>query len=339
MMGGYVTASIWAWCEWTQQRNTKWMILTGVLAGCAILVKWLTGLLVFGGWGLWILLGKERSELSVWKSIALAALTCLAVFLPWQLYISQAFPAESAVSYAYNVKHILEDLGHPGDNLTHYHYMTTAYSGRWWTYFMLIGGIASFFILKNKRLSIAMLAMFVVVYAFFSFVVATKMPGLTIPVCTIGWCWVAIGLHSCLVQPFTWLFRSTRMLRSVEIGLILGLCPIVAYYTFQPKKIIAERQPDNAERNAQLHNTQIYQTLHQFVTPDQVILNCKDMEDTEVRFWQPNNAYHWYPTEQLVDSMLQVNVKLVAFKDHNNQSLPDYIRLNDRIPKLPGQLK
>jgi 4-amino-4-deoxy-L-arabinose transferase-like glycosyltransferase len=56
----YVTASIWAWVEFLNSGKKRWRILVGVFVGCALLVKWLPGILVFSGWGMWVLLDKER---------------------------------------------------------------------------------------------------------------------------------------------------------------------------------------------------------------------------------------------------------------------------------------
>lgn len=47
----YVTASVWGFLKYNYtQDKLKWSILIGVFVGCAILNKWLTGLLVYGGW-------------------------------------------------------------------------------------------------------------------------------------------------------------------------------------------------------------------------------------------------------------------------------------------------
>lgn len=56
----YVTASIWAWVEYENSQKKYWLILIGLFSGCAILIKWLTGLLVFSGWGLSIIFDKKK---------------------------------------------------------------------------------------------------------------------------------------------------------------------------------------------------------------------------------------------------------------------------------------
>ena len=92
----YLVASIWAWVEYENaapQNKMRYLILIGIFSGSAVLVKWLTGFLVFSGWGLTILLSSERRKslrfyVDILKSFGIALL----VFLPWQIYILYAFP-------------------------------------------------------------------------------------------------------------------------------------------------------------------------------------------------------------------------------------------------------
>ncbi len=54
--GFYICASIWAYAEYTRNPGRFWVVLIGILSGFAILNKWLTGLVVFLGWGFNLLL-------------------------------------------------------------------------------------------------------------------------------------------------------------------------------------------------------------------------------------------------------------------------------------------
>ena len=49
--GFYVLASIWAFAEYYNSNKTYWTLLIGFFAGCAVLNKWLPGLIVYGAWG------------------------------------------------------------------------------------------------------------------------------------------------------------------------------------------------------------------------------------------------------------------------------------------------
>ena len=338
MMGGYVTAGIWAFCKYSEDKRLKWAVIAGVFVGCAVLVKWLTALLVFGGWGIWLITNPEnRNNFKLYKHFAVAVLSCVIVFLPWQIYIRLAFPVESAASYAYNYKHIFEDLGHPGSAWTHLNFMTTAYSGPFFLLMLVLGAVLSLRIKSfNRSLSFAMVSMYVVVYAFFSLIVATKMPGLTFPVSAIGYIWIGTCLQ--FISSNTNRLLSKIPTRFIPIsGSIIMFALIL--HSYRPDKIAKARLYNSPERISKIHNTEIYRQLDKYVTPDEIILNCKSFEDTEVRFWQPNNAYHWYPKQPQVDSLLNLGYKLVAFQDHNDQGLPDYISQNPRIRVINLQLQ
>jgi hypothetical protein len=260
----------------------------------------------------------------------------MVIFLPWQWYIRTAFPIESAASYAYNYKHIFEDLGHPGTALSHFSFMTTLYSGGLFLAFMVLGAFRAFRENMGKSMSLVMLAMFAVVYGFFSFVVATKIAGLTFPVAAIGLIWIAIGVQFLIERSGKW---STKMpsiaANALNTLYLFGL----VLYAFQPSRMANARKPDDPGRNAKLNNTDIYRKLQAYVAPDEIVLNCKAFEDTELRFWQPNNAYDWYPSEERVDSLLNHGYKLAAFKSFNNQILPEYLEQNPSVRIIDLQLK
>jgi 4-amino-4-deoxy-L-arabinose transferase-like glycosyltransferase len=77
----YITASLWAFTKYIGSDHLiKWGLLLGLFVGCAILNKWLTGLLAFGGWGLYMLLEKKlRTDWSKWMHLLCCLFVCLFV--------------------------------------------------------------------------------------------------------------------------------------------------------------------------------------------------------------------------------------------------------------------
>ncbi len=337
MMGGFVTASMWAFSEYTSSPSWKWIFLVGLFSGCAVLVKWLTGMLIFGGWVIFLLTDNEyRFDFSKWKHLAISVLIAFIVFIPWQIYILSTFPAESEVAYAYNVKHLFEDLGHPGSKWFHLNHLNTAYSSWIFVSIMMVGFIYSWKNTTNVRLSISFTGLFVLVYTFFSWIVATKMPGLTFPVAVIGFIWGAIGFH------LLWEYIKNKMIgisMYTERISLLSCLIFVCILVLQPHKIVAERNPQNKERQVQIHNTEIYKKLHEQVSPNEIIFNCIIFEDTEVNFWQPNNAYHAYPDSVTIDRLLIAGYKLSVFTEFQHKKLPDYLLKNHKVKKLNFQLE
>jgi 4-amino-4-deoxy-L-arabinose transferase-like glycosyltransferase len=334
MMGGYITASIWAFCEFTVHKSWKWALLTGVLAGCAILVKWLFGWLVYGIWGLYVLYSRaDRFRYEAYLPMVKSFAVCAAVFLPWQIYIRWAFPAETAATHRNYMKHFTESLGHEDSIWAHLSYMDTAYSGYFLVVLLVVGMLLSWKNTTRRKLTFALTGAFLFVYAFFSILVMTKMRGFTFPVSAIGFTWIAIGAEFLLRQ----LQQRVSLYWRSSLGVVLYFALVL--YAFQPFKMVEGRDPASADREVQIHNTNIYKILHKYVGPDEIILNCKDMEDTELRFWQPNNAYHWCPSESEVNRLLQQGYRLAVFKKHPGQKVPEYILNKPQIKILDLQLE
>jgi len=172
----YVMMSIWAFYEYAQNReNWKWLVLIGLFSGFAILTKWLTGLLVYAGWGMVILYDLIQSRKIEWdiakQLLSSLFITCL-VFVPWQIYTHQVFPDESRHEMAYNTKHVWHAVeGHSGDvffylNKLNFHY------GYGFYILIIAGMILSFKYLKDKAY-ISFLTFIMVPFLFFSLIVQT----------------------------------------------------------------------------------------------------------------------------------------------------------------------
>lgn len=318
----YVTAGLWAMAEYLKTPRRHWAVALGFLVGCAILVKWLTALVVFGGWIVAILLTPAlRGLRRTYWDVGWAALVCGLVAYPWQWYIQRAFPLESAWSYEYNRKHLYEDLSHPGSVWYHLVNWGELYA---WPLLPLFGlGVALAWKRPFSRpLSAAYLAVIAVIYAFFSWV-ATKMPAFpymaSAPIflflgagLDLGWRW----LSNRLSQPFVW----SQVVWTV-------LLAAAGFTLCRPLRIAEERSPQNEARNIELHNTNIYRNLAQWVPTGHFILNCKAFEDTEIMFWSDYNAYHFYPPEPEFKALLEKNIPLAAFQPHPRQVLPAYTQV------------
>lgn len=336
----YVTASIWAFSRYVHNNYSyKWALLIGIFTGAAILVKWLTGFLIFGGWGLYLLLTAEaRSNYKHYLKYIFSLLVASAVFLPWQIYIMNAFPVESAIMYAHNKKHIFEALdGHKGDMLTHLRFLTMAY-GTWFLPFIPIG-IALSLLHKDitKALSMAYIAMVIVIFAFFSIIVATKMPAFPFPVHSIVWIFIALGLVKTVEFVLKQLPIKPKPL--LKASLFLLLFSAFGYYALNPSEIKKHRSVNNEWRNIKIHNAQIYRNLDVSKLENRIILNCNSFEETELMFYKNVNAYNWYPEQKMLDSLLQKGYKFAAFKNHSNYVLPPYISENKDILIIPEVLK
>jgi len=177
----YVCASIWAWIEYentNSYRKKYFLVLVGLFSGCAMLVKWLTGLLVFSGWGLSVTLSNERRKQWVhYKNILLSFFIAIVIFLPWQLYIFHAFPVISKIEFMLNQQHFHKIIErHGGSFLFHFDVMNELYGIGKYLLFLCI--ILLYTALKNKTFKIAIFTFILLTYLFFG-LAATKMLAFT----------------------------------------------------------------------------------------------------------------------------------------------------------------
>jgi 4-amino-4-deoxy-L-arabinose transferase-like glycosyltransferase len=337
----YVTASIWAFTQYLRYNfKLSWTIAIGVFVGCAVLNKWLTGFLIFGGWGLYATFSKDTlSILKKYSHILISALIACIVFVPWQLYIIKTFPLESAYEFEFNRKHIFEVLqGHVGTNLYHIDFLTTAY-GRFLIPFSLLGIFYAFKQIKvDKVLSVAMFIMVVVVYAFFSLIVKTKMPAFVYPVSSIIIVLMASGVFNSLTSVSNLLLKE-NLSQWIKKTILAFLILFLGIYSLKPWEIAKNRSISNALRNAKINNTQIYNSISDEITEKYVIINCKAFEDTEMMFHKNVNAFHWFPEQRVLDSLQNKGYQFAAFKSNNDQNLPEYITNDKRILIIDKQLK
>jgi len=71
--------------------------------------------------------------------------------------------------------------------------------------------------------------------------------------------------------------------------------------------------------------------LNKIVPDNTVVINCKNLEDVELMFWQNVNAYAWCPSEKEITDLLNKGYKIEAFKSHPDFPLPGYVLNESRI--------
>ena len=105
-------------------------------------------------------------------SLAIAVL----VFLPWQIYIFQAFPVESTFEAQWNSRHITEALENQAGPWYYYILQMPLQFGKICASLIPLGLFSLFAFSRNRLLLVALLFCLIVPYAFFSIIVQTRMP-------------------------------------------------------------------------------------------------------------------------------------------------------------------
>jgi 4-amino-4-deoxy-L-arabinose transferase-like glycosyltransferase len=335
----YMGAALWAYTRFfLGGKAWRWAVLTGVFVGCAILVKWLIALLIFGGWGLCILLDAQlRKTTDAYVKFGVALLVAIVLALPWQIYIVLTFPVETAASHLQNWLHVTEVLGgHYGSAMFYierfgYHY------GFVFVPFLFIGIYA---IVRQKvsprPFTMSLLAMVVVIYVFFSLVVTTKMPAFTYYVMPIIIALIAFGLRMTTARLMAYLSVRSKHIAGVVFVLLLMS---VILFSLKGELMVKDRSRWNVERNVKMHNTMIYKNIPSEITDNFIIINCRIFEDIEFMFYRNVVAYHFWPQQHELHILQAMGYRFAAFKSHTRQVLPDYITEDPEILIIDQELR
>ena len=331
----YVTGSIWAYYEYrAQPRWGGWLVLVGVFAGAAVLCKWLTGLVVFAGWGFDALLHlRQRRPLPELGRLFGALAVAVAVLLPWQLYTAQRFPDESTYESTYNARHFTEALeGHDSTWTFHFEMLPFHYGPLLLALMLLGTGLA--LASRNRRNALPVLVLIVVLFSFFT-VAATRMFSYTYVLSPLLLLLAALPLAAAArwlaARPASvrWLLGSVGL-----AGVLLAdLRPwgIAAGHTAESNYGMVEVN----NREQRIQNAQIYTQLAQDVPADYAIFNAPFGQEVEAMFYSGRPVYGGIPSAAVVQELRQKGVHIAIFPKQEGE-MPDYLRTPD-VRVLWGQ--
>jgi 4-amino-4-deoxy-L-arabinose transferase-like glycosyltransferase len=311
----YVLASIWSYFEYINSGKWYWAILSGILSGCAILVKWLAGLLVFSAWVIYLFMGMfkkiERRKLLLFGG---AIVACVAVALPWQLFILKHYPIEAQHEFAYNSKHIREVLeGHEGGNDFYYKKFPEYFGAYVWLFIFPGIFILMFKAVYRNAMSFSSVLYTLIVFVFFSFVAKTKLASYFFVVAPLCLIFISVSIFH--------FFSYFKKHRAVQVFLLL---PIL-YLSFDPLDIVDNRKPSK-ERDKKIQNALVYKSLDKTMPANISVIedpNVNTFENIDVLFYTNRFACYWLLDEKNVEELLEKKAYLAVFKHHD---LPDYIK-------------
>ena len=164
------------------------------------------------------------------------------------------------------------------------------------------------------------------------------MPAFVYPVSSLIIIIISLGIYELLI------FSSNYLIKKDLSKPIIAFAPIVlvaaiGIYSLKPGNIANHRSITNELRNSKISNTKIYKSLKNEIVQNYVVLNCKSFKDINLMFYKDLNAYHWHPENHTLDSLQRMGYKFAAFKNHNNQHLPEYIFNDKKILIIDEQLK
>lgn len=338
----YVCASIWAWFEYQSinqlEVKKKWIyaLLIGVFSGMAVLNKWLTGLLVFLGWGITLIAHKEkRFELKHYSNLILAFMLSLLVFLPWQIYIHSRFPLEANFEREYNSKHVFEVVeGHAGGFWFHFDAMKEIFSIH---QLLVVFSILVFlgFSKIAKTYKVFIISCILGIYILFT-VAVTKMVSFTYCVSPIIYIALAFVLHQILfiipIKKWTSKKLLIKTISSISISTIL-------FFNINPEKIFYRHlhylPHTDYWQTCRLRNTKYFESIKDVNAHQKhVLFKVGEFEDiTAMYFGDFISAYEADPTKDLIDQIISDGYGVAVL---DNCGLPEWMYKDDRLLKISG---
>lgn len=321
----YVTGSIWAWVEYENAAIGKkwfWTVLIGLIAGAAILCKWLVGLLVFAPFGLSVLMNWKTERFFQFAS---AFLVATIVALPWQILTFMWYPAEAALELKYNAIHFNTAVeGHAEELLYHIKNVPLLF-GSWSDWLVLPAAVVLILRTIKRKVSTPFVITGFVVFGFYT-LAETKMQ--SYPMIAALPVYVAIGsLLSALFEPLVkWNLISVRILAACALL-------VVFFIRIEPKQILVSHMSYygyNEYHEELSKNAEFFKSLSEELPENSVLFNVSGRHYVEAMFYTDFPSYEMIPSAHELDQVENASMKSVILDD-GRVEIPVEIRGDSRV--------
>lgn len=276
----YVTLSIWAWICYERRQRTGYLMLIGFFAGCAVLCKWLTGMLVFSGFIFYhLLLVRDLLRWQTIRHAILAGAVAIAIFLPWQLCILHHYPEQARYEYAYNSRHFTQVLeGHRHEALFFFNVMPDYYQG--WQYVLLLSLFVVLLFSRRFPLAASLAFMFAFVYLFFT-LAQTKLQSYVMVVMPVGLLLIA--------APLGWMLRGIwhmRLMRFISAsGLFAGLLVSFIHWPMIRENHLDPYTWQGYTRAYKLQRASIFKPIASRLPSNAVLCSLEQLDNIDAMFY------------------------------------------------------
>jgi 4-amino-4-deoxy-L-arabinose transferase-like glycosyltransferase len=331
----YVTLSFGAWTEYVFRNNSRWWIWVGVFVGCAVLTKWLPGILVFGAWGVWMISNRERFvSRDLWMKFFGACFITILISGSWFLYAHLQWPVESKqalLSYSNHLSDAVE--GHTGPWYFHFKFLYDEYD-LLLILAIVLGFIQSLIVQKDRQRLIYFLIAVLAVYGFYS-LVETRMELFCLPVAPLLLIFAAL--------PLVFLCAKLKThFHFFNVSIYLLLLFMLAYNSMRISRIeqLHTFREENTYRKSRINNASVFQKLAAQKTElnFDVVFNCGGYANGVHAMdvcKEPIIAYDGVPNETIYTDLLAKGV-VMAFYDDGK--LPAYIQKQKQVVFLSDEV-
>lgn len=305
----YVTTSIWAWLKYEKTQQIRYIFLMGIFAGCAILNKWLTGLLVFLGMGIYhLFFVKDFYSKKNWLLLLYSIGSCLLIVLPWQIYILTYYPTEAIFEYQYNSRHFSETLeGHWHEQWFYFNILKNQYK----YLHLLFIPMAIVIFLKRKKDSLSFVLLILVLFVYLFFTIAkTKLSEYVLIVAPILLILLANFIFSILS-----LIQNNKTQKTA-----LAFCTIVVCYLLFDFHAICENHSDSIQwiANYRKEKKELMQKIgvikNNYNAENFVIVNAGSYNHLDIMYFCNCHAIN-YSSEADIIALQKRNFTVIDYRD------------------------
>lgn len=331
IFSAFVLFSLWAWIKYTDTNRKRDALLAGALVGCAVLVKWLPGVLVFGAWGLWALSKQNRTDRQKWIHIFLGVAAAAAVVLPWYIHIYSVFPAEAKFETEYNFLHMSIAMeGHEGPWYFHFDQIRELMG---WTLAILAVPGLLLFAVQDTRHKRALHIVIAVLFFFVFYTVAkTKMPLFMLPIIPVLLAGVAVLID-----------KGLEAISDRKAVAGICLCAILLFTLDLPGIVTNHSSLSELawyrDEMWGVRNKANYYLEQKANTPDAgkrvVMFNFPENERAAFMFYTGDIVYKETPS---LDTLRAIQAKGFVIGAYENQTMPQEYRKDSTIRLYFGHL-
>jgi 4-amino-4-deoxy-L-arabinose transferase len=327
----YVTGSLWSLLEYYKTNNKYWIILIGLFSGCAVLVKWIMGFLVYITWAM-IKFFEDKKGIFKIKShthIVTSLFISFSIALPWQIYIWLAFPKEAALEYKLMSQHMFHPIENHGESLFFYFTegLQKLYGGGMLVPIsILIVVVLLFLKIKKQTHRVFIHGTIAFVYLFFS-LAQTKMATFTIIVSPFIFLAIANLLQ--VVIHYSIMITQKQLIRMLISTSIIIFAVIAMSDIGRFNQYFTMNFPETKHRSKELLEMKIIENLPNHIgNQKHIILNVSTTPFAYVpmMFFTDHIAYHFIPSQKQYNQLKSSKYDLAII---DNGNLPEYI-LNDK---------
>lgn len=324
IFSAFVLFSFWSWIKYTDTQRKRDAVITGLLVGCAVLVKWLPGMLVFIPWGLWLLQKQFRTDKQKWFHLSFAVLAAAMVVLPWYTHIYSNFPAEAKFEMNYNMQHFTIAMeGHEGP--WYYHFDQLRELMGWTLAILSVPGILLFAVQDTRyRRALYVTAAVLFFFVFYS-IAKTKMPLFMLPIIPV----LLVGIAVLIDKGFEVISRNKVVVAITLSGVAMFAMDIPGIVTNHSS--ISELAWYRDEMWG-VRNKANYYLEQKAGSPDAgkrvVMFNFPENERAAFMFYTGEIVYNQTPS---LDTLHAIQSKGFVIGAYENQQMPEAYKSDSTI--------